>query len=490
MGDPQSIMMTMRVPGVASFLMLALLGCASVLPPRAPSADVEVPTAWSAGDRSAADGNPVLAEWWLRFEDPLLARLVAQALKSNKTLANATAALRQARAVRDVSRAALYPALNASAAAQRGSTLNGISTTGNEFSAGLDASWELDIFGVNRSALYVSDALMQASAASLGDAQVSVAAEVALDYITVRDSQARLAIAAENLANQEDTLQIAQWRQQAGLSTLLETEQARAETEQTRAQLPLLRTVFEQSSHALAVLTGQPPRALAAVLTELAPVPRADSRIALGIPADTLRQRPDVRYAEHQVRAAMARVSQAKAARAPDFALGGSLTSNALSVGALGGSASIVKAIVASVAVPLFDGGARRAQVRGQIAALEQAQATYEAAILLALQEVEDALVAIRGDGDRARSLRKAAEAAGNASLMARQRFSSGLTDFQTVLDTQRAQLSTQDALASAVADVSSDHVRLYKALGGGWTADGTATSQSSAQTLAGIHPG
>jgi multidrug efflux system outer membrane protein len=476
----------MRVLSVASFLMLALFGCASVVPPRAPSADVEVPAAWSAGDKAAADGSSVLAEWWLRFEDPLLARLIAQALKSNKTLANATAALRQARALRDAARAALFPALNASAAAQRGS-VNGNLTTSNDFSAGLDASWELDIFGANRSALYVSDALVKAGAASLGDAQVSVAAEVALDYITVRDAQARLAIATENLANQENTLQIAQWRQQAGLSTLLETEQARAEAEQTRAQLPLLHTVIEQFSHALAVLTGQPPRALSSVLTEAAPVPRANSRLALGIPADTLRQRPDVHYAEQQVRAAMARVSQAKAARAPDFTLGGSLTSSALSVGALGSSASIVKAIVASVAMPLFDAGARRAQVRAQVAALEQAQAAYEASILLALQEVEDALVAIRGDGDRTRSLRKAAEAAANASLMARQRFSSGLTDFLTVLDTQRAQLSTQDALASAIADVSSDHVRLYKALGGGWTSAEAADSRPSAQTLSGV---
>src|SRR5450631_658074 len=195
-----------RVLSVASFLMLALFGCASVVPPRAPSADVEVPAAWSAGDRAAADGSPVLAEWWLRFEDPLLARLIAQALESNRTLANATAALRQARALRDAARAALFPVLNASAAAQRGST--SYSNVSNDFSAGLDASWELDIFGVNRSALYVSDALMDASAASLGDAQVSVAAEVALDYITVRDSQARLSIANDNLANQEETLQI------------------------------------------------------------------------------------------------------------------------------------------------------------------------------------------------------------------------------------------------------------------------------------------
>jgi NodT family efflux transporter outer membrane factor (OMF) lipoprotein len=293
----------MRVLGIASLLMLALFGCASVNPPGAPITDVEVPPAWSDGNRSSADGNPALAEWWLRFEDPLLARLVAEALKSNKSLVYATAALRQARALRDASRAALLPVLNASAGAQRGNTL--YSGVGNEFSAGLDASWELDIFGVNRSALYVSDALMKASAASLGDAQVSVAAEVALDYISLRDAQARLAIATENLVNQDDTLQIAQWRQQAGLFTLLETEQARAEAEQTRSQLPLLHTVIDQLSHALAVLVGRPPRALTSMLVATAPVPRVNSRLALGIPADTLRQRPDVRYAEHLVQASM-----------------------------------------------------------------------------------------------------------------------------------------------------------------------------------------
>ena len=470
----------MRISGVASFLTLALTlyGCASFAPPGEPSSRVDVPAAWSVGTRASVAGDPNLAEWWLRFRDPVLERLISQALKSNQSLAGATAALRQARALRDVSRASLLPLLTASAGAQRGSNTGATSTTGNDFSAGLDASWELDIFGVNRSAWYVSDALMKASAANLAAVQVSVAAEVALDYIALRDSQARLAIAVANLANQEDTLQIAQWRQQAGLSTLLETEQARAETELTRAQLPLLHTVIEQTSHALAILAGQPPRALSSLLDAVTAVPRAHTHLALGIPADTLRQRPDVRVAEEQVRAAIARVSEAKAARAPDFALAGSLTTNALAVGALGASASIVKSIIASVAVPLIDGGARRAQVRAQVAALAQAQAVYEASILTALQEVEDALTAIRGDGDRAISLRKAATAAGNASQMARQRFSSGLTDFQTVLDTQRVQLSAEDALAGAVASVSSDHVRLYKALGGGWTP----------QTVSGMH--
>ena len=449
-------------------LALVLLGCASVAPPRDPTPTVLVPSEWSGSGGFVADSGASLGEWWRRFNDPLLERLVARALEANNSVDGAKSAVRQARALRDVARGALFPTVNASAGVQRSSA--GGARPDTQFNAGLDASWELDIFGVNRSAVFVSDALLRASVANLGDVQRTVAAEVVLDYISVRDSQARLAIAASNLANQEETVRIAQWRQQAGLSTLLETAQARADAEQTRAQLPLLRTGIEQYSHALAVLTGQPPLALVADLAESAPVPQAGSQIDLAIPADTLRHRPDVRYAEQQVRAAMARVSQAKATRAPDFTLGGSITSTALSVGSLGTSASIVKALLASVVVPLTDGGVRRAQVRAEVAALEQAQSAYETSILVGLQEVEDALAALRGDGARTRSLSAAAAAAGTASLLARQRFGSGLTDFQTVLTTQRIELSTEDGLASAMASVSSDQVRLYKALGGGWT--------------------
>jgi NodT family efflux transporter outer membrane factor (OMF) lipoprotein len=307
----------------------------------------------------------------------------------------------------------------------------------------------------------------------LGDVQVSIGAEVALDYITLRGAQARLAIATVNLASQQETLQITQWRLQAGLVTSLEAEQARAAAEQTSAQLPALRTSIDQTGHALAVLTGQPPAALKVVLAAAGPVPRATDDLALSIPAETLRQRPDVRAAEYQVTAAAARVAQADVARFPDFKLSGSLGLSALTLGALTNGASVVSALLAAVSMPVFDGGARSAQVRAQQAALDQAQSKYRAAVLTALREVEDALVALRGDRERQARLQQAAEAAGNAALLARQRYSSGLVDFQIVLETQRTALSTQDAVSSASSDVSAGHVRLYKALGGGWRPDG-----------------
>ncbi len=470
----------MSNPTVVGCLMLALYGCASIAPQQVPPLAVDVPAAWSTADVSATTGNPSLAQWWSRFDDPLLGNLVAQALRANTSVKSAQAALRQARALRDVSAAALWPTVGSSASARR-SRADG--NNANRFEAGLDASWELDFFGANQSALDASDATVRASAASLGDVRISIAAEVALSYITLRSTQALLAIASDNLTSQLETLQITQWRLQAGLTTSLEAEQARAAAEQTRAQLPALQTRIEQSRHALAVLTGQPPAALATVLATARPVPQAANDLALSIPAETLRQRPDVRAAEDQVTAAAARVAQAGAALAPNFQIGGSLGLNALTLGALTNGASVVSVLLASVSLPVFDGGALRAQVRAQQAGLDQAYADYQAAVLTAIKEVEDALVALRGDRERLLSLQRAAEAAGNAALLARQRYSSGLIDFQTVLDTQRTQLNTQEIVAVARADLSADYVRLYKALGGGWSPDDSDTLAASTES-------
>ncbi|MGZ8301207.1 MAG: efflux transporter outer membrane subunit [Telluria sp.] len=462
--------------------MLALSGCASVVPQRAAPVAINVPADWSTANVSATTGASSLAQWWLRFDDPLLASLVVQALQANTSVKSAEAALRQARALRDVAAAGLLPTVGSSASAQR--SISGGNVTGNAFKVGLDANWELDIFGANRSALDASDATALASAASLGDVQVSIAAEVALSYITLRGAQVRLAIAADNLSSQLETLQITQWRLQAGLVTSLDTEQARTTTEQTRARIPALQTAIEQARHALAVLTGQPPAALSAVLAASGPVPQAAADLALSIPTETLRQRPDVRAAELQVMAALARVSQAEAARMPNFKLGGSLGLYGLTLGALTSSSAGIGALLASMSLPVFDGGALRAQVRAQQAALDQAGTAYQAAVLTALTDVEDALVALRGDRESLLSLQRAAEAAGNAALLARLRYDSGLIDFQAVLDTQRTLLNAQENVAISRASLSTDHVRLYKALGGGWRPEGSdATSPSSEDT-------
>ncbi|MDQ5911282.1 MAG: outer membrane protein multidrug efflux system [Pseudomonadota bacterium] len=466
-------------PIVLGGLMLALYGCASTAPqPATPFAAVDIPDTWAAATDNTAHVSPSsLAQWWARFDDPLLSHLVTQALQANPDIKSAEAALRQARALRDVSAAALWPNVGSSASARR--SQSGSDSAVNRFDVGLDASWELDFFGANQSALEASEATARASAARLGDVQVSIAAEVALNYIALRGAQTLFAIAHDNLSSQLETLQLTQWRLQAGLTTSLEAEQARTETEQTRAQLPVLQTSIAQNRHALAVLIGQPPAALATVLATEVPVPQAADDLALSLPAETLRQRPDVRVAEEQVTAAIARVAQADAALMPNFQIGGSLGLNALTLGALTDGTSVVSVLLASVSLPVFDSGARRAQVRAEQAALDQAYRDYQATVLTALKDVEDALVALRGDRERLLSLQRAAEAAGNAALLARQRYSSGLIDFQTVLDTQRTQLRTQESVASVRIALSSNYVRLYKALGGGWPPDDRAASST-----------
>jgi len=448
-------------------LALALCGCASRTAPSVEPLSFVLPTAWSgaAGQKPVSE-QATLVDWWQRFDDPLLSQLIQQALAANTSVRGAQAALQQARALRDVAGAALWPALGSSVSARRGRS---VEVTSNTFQLGLDASWELDVFGANRSAVRALDATAQASAASLGQVQVSVAAEVALDYLSLRSTQERLAIAQANLASQQQTLQITRWRLQAGLVTSLEVEQARTLTEQTAAQIPSLQTTIEQNRHALAVLTGQPPAALSVVLAADGPLPLAPDDLALAFPADTLRQRSDVAAAEFQVVAAAARVSQADAARLPSFTLGGSLGLSALTVGALTDGASVAAAVLASMSWPVLDGGASQAQLRAQQAALGQANTSYQATVLTALTEVEDALVALQGDQQRQLRLQNAFAAADIAATLASQRYSSGLVDFQTVLETQRTRLGTQDSLAVARATVSADHVRLYKALGGGW---------------------
>jgi NodT family efflux transporter outer membrane factor (OMF) lipoprotein len=459
----------------APVLVALLQACASVVPQRSgePPA-VDVPAAWSSPQDTAAPGRASAPAWWRQFNDPQLTTLVERSLAANTDVQGALAALRQARALVDVQAATLSPRIDGSASAQRSKSSG--TPASDLFRAGFDASWEPDVFGGNRAGLMAAQSDALASAASLGDVQVSIAAEVATAYLQWCGTRVRLNVARASLDIQQETLQIAQWRTQAGLSTSLEVEQARAAVEQTRAQIPALESTLAQTAHGIAVLIGRAPGAWPEANTAAASEPPiAPDAIALTIPADTLRQRPDVRRAELQVRAAAARATQAEAQRFPSFSLSGNIGLSALTLGALGASGSGAAALLAGLSVPLFDGGALRAQVDVKDAALAAAGTSYQGTVLNALKDVEDSLVALSSAQQRRVTLQSAAEAADNASLIARQRYRSGLIDFQTVLDTQRTQLSAQDSLASARADHATAQVRLFKALGGGWTVEESA---------------
>ncbi len=441
-----------------------------VLPPTQWSQSPTQVPALDAGRSRPGSAPTELALWWRGFGDRELAAQVEQALQASTSVRSALAAVEQARALRDVAQAGRWPEVGASASVQR--RRSGDVAAANGWSAGLDAAWDPDLAGRQRASISASEAELQAARYGLEQARVDLAAEVALSYIELRGLQARLAIARANLAAQEDTLQITDWRVQAGLASSLDLEQARAAAEQTRAQIPALRSSLGKTAHALALLGGQAPMATQALLETVRPVPLPPAQLVLSFPAETLRQRADLRVAEQRVLAALARVEQADAARWPSFHLAGSLGLAAARPADLFELSSLTRSLLAGLSASLFDGGAARAQLRAQQAALEQSRLGYEAALLAALQQVEDGLAALAGDRERLLRLQAAAEAAANAELLARQRYASGLIDFRTVLDTQRTLLSAQSELETTRAALSADHVRLYLALGGGWTPD------------------
>jgi len=420
----------------------------------------------------AAPDAAALALWWHQLDDPVLSELVEAALQANLDLRSAQARLRETRARRALAGANLAPSVGASGSVtrNRSSEEAGTGRTTELYNAGFDAAWEPDVFGGRRRAVEGADADVAQSAANLAAAQVTLAAEVGRNYVELRGVQARLAIARGNLATQDETLQIARWREQAGLATSLDVEQARANNEQTRSQIPLLENALAQSQHAIAILLGREPGALAERLQAPGPIPVGAARIAVGIPADVLRRRPDVQAAERRVAAESARIGEAMAAAYPGFRLSGSIGLEALTAGALGSTGALAHALAARVSSVLFDGGRIRSQVEIRSAIHQQALVAYEAAVLAALQDVENALVALESNRRREASLREAAAAARNASALALQRYGSGLIDFQVVLDSQRTVLAIEDSLAAARADGAAALIRLYKALGGGWS--------------------
>ena len=454
-------------------LSVALSGCAAVGPDYV-KPDLPLPQQWQGGIGNAlsATDTQLLAQWWRQFNDPLLSDLIGQALNNNTDLRLAQARLRESRARGDLATAGLLPTLDASASASRSqsSAETGLGSTRNVFSASFDARWETDIFGGQRRAIEAAQADAQGREASLHDVQVSLAAEVARNYIDLRAAQSRLKIAGDNLASQTETLQLTMWREQAGLTSTLEVEQARTSVEQTRAQIPLLETSLSAAEYRLAVLLGQAPGALHARLATPQAIPAAPAPLAVSIPADTLRQRPDVYAAERALAAETARIGQVEAARYPALTLSGSIGLDALAVDALTGGNALSRSILAGLTAPIFDGGRLRKQVDIQTAVRDQAAINLERTVLSSLEEVENALVSLAKGRERQAALTDATRAARAAAELAHQRYASGIIDFQTVLTTERTALTLEDNLATAKANTTQALIQLYKALGGGWS--------------------
>lgn len=474
----------LRILPVAASLTLLLGGCASLhqrLADVQSASTVTTPGNWSSAGSaisSVAPAPDTLAVWWQQFGDAQLDRLIDAAMTAAPDIRSAQARLRQARASRDLAVANLAPSLGASAGVTR--SRNGNDPSQTLYVAGFDASWEPSIFGGLRDAAEAARADAAASEATLAATRASLAAEVALNYVTLRASQQRLSIVRANVASQAETLQIAEWREMAGLVTRLDVEQARTNLEQTRAAIPALEIARAEAENRLAILTGRVPGSLRESLKEAWPLPAAPEEIAVGIPADTLRQRPDVRATELTLQAEIARTAEREADRYPSLTLDGSLGWKAFSLSALGGGDTLVRSLAASLAGTLFDGGRIGARIAAQNAVQEQAQVAWEKSLLTALEDVENAMTAYANGRERVDARRKAAASAANAAELARIQYQAGTSDFQNVLETERTLLTAQDNLASAEADVLTAVIQLYKALGGGWQHAATAEERAS----------
>lgn len=430
------------------------------------------------GGLSTEEMDPqTLAAWWTTLNDSELSSLIDRAVSGNLDLKKALARVREARARRGMAKADLFPTLDATGSATWSrsnkdilTTEKGTGKTSALYAASFDAGWELDIFGGVRRSLEAAGADLQASQEDLCDVLVSLLAEVALNYVEARTYQSRIAVAEANLEAQGETHQLTLWRYQAGLSDELAVQQARYNLENTRSQIPTLRTGLEEAMNRIAVLLGEQPGKVHEELEKRESIPVTPLKVAVGVPADVLRRRPDIRRAERQLAAQTARIGVATADLYPKFTLSGSIGLEALSLSNPSSAGSWTLSGGPKVTWAIFKAGAIRQNIEVQSALQEQYLIAYEAAVLSALEEVENALVAYAKEQQRRQSLSEATEAAQKAAELAQHKYQAGLTDFSNVLDAERSLLSFQDQLAQSDGTVTSNLVRLYKALGGGWT--------------------
>jgi outer membrane protein, multidrug efflux system len=459
-----------KIISLLAFVAL-LTGCAVGPDYRPPQ--VAMPGGWAG---SSATNAPVsLSQWWQTFNDRKLTALVEQALATNLDVRLAEAALRQSRAARGVVAGGLWPAVNGSASYARTRTpLIGTTppNTENVYLAGFDAIWELDIFGGIRRNVESANASIKAAQEGLRDAQVSLAAEVALNYIQLRGFQQQIIVAQDNLKTQQHTAEITREKQQAGFVSTLYVDNADAQMATTRSQIPVLEISARQSIYALSVLLARPPAYLLKELSEAQPLPVTPPDVPAGMPSDLVRRRPDIRQAEAQLHAATAQIGVATADLFPKFSLTGNvswqsnLLKNWFTNPARGAS------VGPSVDWAIFQGGTIASNIRVQKALRDQSFISYQKTVLTALQDVENTLIACSKEWEHRQALNDAVVASRKAVDVSMQLYSAGQTDFLNVLQAQGTLYTSENAFVQSNSSASQDLIALYKALGGGWEVD------------------
>ena len=481
----------MRQSIVMMTACLALLaGCAVGPDYQPPKANVSAQ--WTSPLAGGETNGPAdLAAWWKNFNDTNLDSLMTMAVQSNLTLHIAEAHVREARAERDVINGSLWPSVGSSGSYSRNRygansfpplAGFGVPLDYNLYNAGFDAAWELDIFGGTRRAVEAASAEIGAAEYGRRDVLVSLLAEVARNYIGARGYQQRLAITRQNIQVQQEVLDLTTNRFENGLGSDLDVQQATALLTATESQVPSLETGYDQSVHHLAVLLGRPPGALMDEMSAEKPIPLTPPQVPVGLPSDLLQRRPDVQRSESELAAATARIGVARADLFPKFSLTGIAGLESVSANNWFDYASRYWSAGPTVQWELFEAGSIRANVRVQNARQEQALDSCQQTMLVALEDVENALTAYAREQTRRESLSQSAQADERALELSTRLYQSGLADFLGVLDAERSLYVAQDALVQSDQTVSLDLVQLYKALGGGWQNEaGPAPSMAQA---------
>jgi len=452
---------------------VALTGCKAG--PDYQTPDVAAPADWGQTDPTLRREPAQLAQWWQALKDRSLDQLVTNAYAQNLSLRVVGLRVLEARAARGVAAGEFFPQMQAVTAGYE-RTLMSRKTANmspnsdfDTYSFGGEISWELDVWGRFRRAIEAADADLVAAALSYDDAIVSLTAEVADGYVTLRSMDEKIALAVENVSLQTKSLEIAEARSKAGGATDLDVEQARTLLADTRAHIPTLTAERQRVANRLCLLLGQPPGALRDLIGAPGVIPSIPPSLAVGVPANLVRRRPDVRRAEREAAAQCARIGVAKADLYPAFSLAGTFGWQAEDAGDLFGVRSREAGFGPSVRWDVLNYGRLINQVRVQDARFEQALSQHQETVLRALQEVEDAMSSLTQGREQVALLEGGVAAAKRALDLAMVQYEAGGADYTRVLDTQTALLQQQLRLVTARAGVASSVVSLNKALGGGW---------------------
>jgi len=477
----------------------ALLLQACLLGPNYVEPEIQTADAWrSAVADEMNQESPAIVRWWESLGDTVLTDLIRRAELANFDLKSAVARVQEARAQRGIARGDYFPTITLDGAYSY-FKLSENSPAGQQIVAGgatieaddnwqasADFFWEIDVFGRIRRQNEAANAQFQASIEDYRDVLVTLYAEVAASYVDVRTYQTRLAFARQNADLQRSTVQLTRDRFDAGLVSGLDVAQAETNLAATESEIPALETALQRALNRVAVLLGAQPGTLHDDLADGTGIPTPPDSIAVGLPAELLRRRPDVRRAERLLAAQTALIGAAKADLLPRFSLTGILELFAPNVGDLFTSESVGWSLVPGMRWNIFSGGKIRNNVKVQEARTEQLLYFYEQSVLLALEETENALVAFELEKLRRDRLTDAVASAERSVAIVRTQYLSGLTDFQRYLDSERALFQQQDLLAASEGQVVRNLIALNKALGGGWSLDGEQPDRSAINASAG----